>query len=438
MRSPRLLLLAALAAAPLTAHAACDVDSLMRSVSKSSLPARTARLIEAKIRYADRMRSAASIAPVKPADALRAAASLAAADPALSRALEESAQCVARSTELPARLILRMPDATTALFIIDGIPVRAKETTAFVEVGAGKHDITASAGDITASKTINAGEGDALSLDFRGDAKPVEPRYVLDPHLDRGCLSVYRTGDSQPIKITRIDGVTIDQRGTFDATTLFHAGDDGSLCASDVAALREILGDASAPAVIHVIARAENAPRIEATTRVNFGRTVTIRSAGAEHRVLEGPVTIADHKFEVHCDTEVAVSGEKASIVRGGCADAAGAMTSEVAAIADEEVQELELAIVEGALKPVARTIRRTEPLESATEDGISDVSGVGGMQIRAYAANDTVVFRTTANGSGGSVIIDLPLSARYVDIKGWTPETTARFDLLEFPKGGN
>jgi len=58
-------------------------------------------------------------------------------------------------------------------------------------------------------------------------------------------------------------------------------------------------------------------------------------------------------------------------------------------------------------------------------------------MQVRAYAGNDTVVFRTTANGSGGSVIIDLPLSVRYVDIKGWTPETTARFDVLEFPKGG-
>jgi len=422
---------AAALALPVAANAACDVDSLMRSVAKSSLPARTAQMVEAKIRFAQRMRNAGSIAPSKPQDELRAAAKMAAADAGLARALEESARCVEKTRELPARLMLRMPDATSAVFIIDGIPVRSKETSALVEIGAGRHEITASAGDAIASKTVNVGEGDALSLDFRADTAPAaEARYVIDPRLAQGCLAIYRGGDTQPVKLTGVDRVTIDQRGTLDATSLFKAGADGVLCTTE-----NILNDPAAPAVISVVARADNAPRIEATTRINFGRTVTIRGAGAERKVAEGPVTIDEHKLEVHCDTDVALGKDKLTVVRGGCVDAAGAMTSEVAAMADEEVQQLEFSIVDGVLKPVARSVRRTEPLESATEEGIKGVSGVGGVQIRGYGENDTVVFRTTAFGGDGSFVIDLPLSVRVVDIKGWTPETTARFEVAEFPK---
>lgn len=462
---------------------ACDLDSVFRAAAKSQLPTHTARNVTAKLHYAETMHKIGSLAPTTPQEELKIAHAMAKSDPGVVRAIDTATRCFDEGRELPARLTIHVIDTASFGLVVDGVFLHVNRDSVTAQLAAGTHEISINDGEMSAKTTVTLAEGEPKSIDLRPDTKLDDPRhgYAIDPHVDRLltdenlgklCLTVFRGIDGQPVAMKSIDHVTIEKRGTFEADDLFKISDDGDVCATDAAALREITGEGG-PIVIHVVGRAASEPHVDAATLLSYGHEVVIRGTVPEaiHLVSRNgqpAVPVKDGKFEIkvpegrvelfaetdaqhpqfggyaelHCDAEVRFTRDKLEIVKGGCPDAGGGAWREAAVKDFEELQQLGFNFADGAIKPASRTVLQDRPIESATEEALQSVTGEGGLQIRATSENGTVVFRSTtglnvrAMGDVPSTqffTIELPLTARYVDIKGWTPETTGRFDVKDF-----
>jgi len=464
----------------------CDLDSALRAAAKSSLPPRTLKNVTAKVRYAETMHKVGTIAPTTPQEELKIARAMAKDDATLVRAIDSATHCFDEGHDLPARLTIRVLESSSAPgFEIDGVGVRADRETITVQLAAGRHEITVYTNDdLMSSTTVTLAPGEPRTIEMRGEKKRLDLYGdMLDPHLDSLvndealktlCLTAYHGKVLEPVAMKSLDRVTVDKRGTYDVTDLFEISEDGNVCVADSAPLRDIVHEGG-PFSIRIVGRAASGPRIDATGLISFGHEVTIRGTASdgvafvksgmvpevpvkdghfEIKVPEGRVDLlamldakhADffHHLEVHCDAEVQFTREKAEIVHGGCPEAGGAAWREPLAPDHEDLQQLLFDFKDGKLTPSVRFLRREATLESDTEENLLGVTGPGGLQVRAYSDDGTLVFRTTAAMriyNAGDVVADtilklnLPLTARYVDIKGWTPETTGRFDVKDFAK---
>ncbi len=464
----------------------CDLDAALRAAAKSSLPPRALKNVTAKIQYAETMRKIGTAAPTTPQEELKIARAMAKDDAALVRAIDSASRCFDEGHDLPARLTIRVLESRSVEGVqIDGVGMRADRETITVQLAAGRHEITVyAADDLMSSTTVTLAPGEPRTIEMRGDKKRLDIYGdLLDPHLDSLaneealktlCLTAYHGKVLEPIAMKSLDRVTVDKRGTYDVTDLFEISEDGNVCVADSAPLHAIVHEGG-PFSIRVLGRAAGGPRIDATGFISFGHQVTIHGTAPdgvafvksgmlpevpvkngrfELKAPEGRVELlamldakrADffHPIEVHCDADVTFTRDKAEIVKGGCPEAGGAGWREAIAPNHEDLQQLLFDFKEGKLTPSLRFLRRESTLESESEENLLGVTGAGGLQIRAFSDDGTLVFRTTAAmriWSAGDVVADtilklnLPLTARYVDIKGWTPETTGRFDVRDFAK---
>lgn len=464
----------------------CDLDAALRAAAKSSLPPRTLKNVTAKIRYAETMHKIGTIAPTTPQEELKLARALAKDDAALVRAIDSATRCFDEGHDLPARLTIRVLESRSMpWFEIDGVSIRSDRQAITVQLAAGRHEITVyTSDDLMSSTAVTLAPGEPRTIEMRGEKKRLDLYGdFLDAHLDSIandealktlCLTAYHGKVLMPVAMKSLDRVTVEKRGTYDVTELFEISEEGQVCIVDSAPLRDIVHEGG-PVAIRVVGRAASGPRIDAPGLISFGHEVTIRGTAPdgvafvksgmypevpvkdgrfELKVPEGRVALlamldakkADfyHQIEVHCDAEVKFTSDKAEIVQGGCPDAGGASWREPLAPDQEDLQQLLFDFKEGALTPSLRFLRRESTLESDSEENLAGVTGAGGLQIRAYSDDGTLVFRTTAAMriySAGDIVADrililnLPLTARFVDVKGWTPETTGRFDVRDFAK---
>lgn len=462
----------------------CDVEPLLRTIAKSSLSPQTARNVTAKVRYAEALCKAESIAPRKPQEELAIAREWASADRSVTRAIDGTLHSFEELHDLPARLTIRV-GANADLFTIDGIALRVWQEPVTVLLRSGTHEVWASTSDLrTAAASITLAEGETRSLEL----KPVEePRpghflstgidLVTAESVDRLCIRVHRGSDGVRVPMTSIDGVTIEKRGAFDATSLFALSGRGDVCVAEAAALRQLLGGRG-PFVVRLRASLAGGQRIDNRTALTFGREVVVRGTVPDSihfvqlngrngvpvnagrftlTVPEGPfmlVARADEthyeffqQLELHCDAEVRLTREKAEIVQGGCLGDGGEWREHERRELWEDVQFLAFQFTggaEGAIKPHWRSLLKSRPMQSEDEVLLQQVTAPGALQVRAYGENGTVVFRTIVRlqlvGAGcfaasNSFSVDLPMFARYVEIKGWSPQTSGRFDVAEFSK---
>ena len=462
----------------------CNFDSAIRVVAKSKLPAATARNVTAKIHYAQTMCSLGSVAPTTPQDELRIAAAMAANDAAVVRAIEIAMRSPGDG-DIPARLTVAAPQAFR--LIVDGITLRMSRDRATIQLMPGKHEVmvlTSDGGSAATTVTLEKGEArtleltpepfDIATLDQGHFTAPNIETIVTAENFPRLCLTVYRASDGQPVPMKSLHRVTVAQRGTFEATDLFTIHPKGAVCVSDAAALRDVVRDAG-PFAIHIAGVSTEATRVDTEAHLAFGREVTIRGTVPEsvHFVQrngrelvpvrdgrfeitlpEGPLSLVGyrdkehheliHNVEFHCDGEIRLTREKVEIVQGGCTENASSVWQEPVASDLEPLQALAFGFAEGAIRPQHQWVARAETIESLSEDALQGMTGEGILQIRAYADDATLVFRTFERldlVGGGCIpastgfMVRVPMTARYVEIRGWTPQTSGRFKVTEFPQ---
>lgn len=459
----------ALVALLFAAATPCDVGPLLRAVAKSSLPPRTARNVTAKVQYAATMCMLGPNAPTTPAEELRIARTMAAGNGAVTAEIDRTIRALAEENDVPARLTIRMRHT---FFTIDGVSFQPYRPSVTLPLRAGTHQVDAT--------PVTLAEGEPRTIEqAEPNADPPWPSHWLNANvaiatadgLDKLCFSAVRAADGERVAMKSIERITLEKRGTFEATDLFAISDDGALCVADVAALREIVREPG-PLGVHVAGGDANGARVDVDAGIGFGREIVIRGSVAEDasvvsavpfsapvkdgrftlKLPEGYHTLTAYRderhavlstnIELHCDAEVRWTREKLEVVKGGCQDAPSWMPRRVADV--EELQAVEFDFHDGAVKPLRRVRHHAEPLESESEETLQRYgTSPGILLIRAYGDNGVLVHRAIQRielhgGDMGPTTwfsIPLPLTARTIEIKGWTPATSGRWEIAEILK---
>jgi hypothetical protein len=391
------------ALSPFSADAGCDLDPLLRKSAKSSLPPSTARGIEAKIRYAETMRKLGPSAPASPQDELRIARGMAQREPSVVRAIDVVIRCLDERPALPARLTIHFlsPEGAasgSSQVTVDGRNFMPHFDSMTLQLGAGTHEIGVYANDAAGTAEVTLAEGEPRSINVQLKRQPYEfPVYDVVPNVSTIgkdddmsglVMEVQLAANGQPVAMRSLDRIEIVSHGTFDVTNLFKLS-KGRVRVADAAALREIPRQPG-PLVIRIVARADDGRRIDAAVMMLDGHEPAAGSFGTED---------------------------------------------------SERLQQFGFDFVDGAIKPHGHWVNGDRAIESLTEESMP-ATREGSLQVRAFSENGTLVFRssvalllqgTPCMAPTRWFTVKLPLTARFVEVRGWTPQTSGRFEVSEF-----
>lgn len=453
----------------------CDAGPLLRAVEKSALPPRTARVVAAKVRYAETMCKLGRLAPFPAREELGAARTMAAKSASVTTAIDSTIRTFDEAKDVPARLAIH----TQAPFVVvDGVKFRPMAVLPTLQLRAGTHEING------VSVTLAEGEPRSIELPAPREVSLQELRQghfiwpsiepIVPPErLGEFCIRIHRNDNGERVTMKSIEHVTVEKRGTFDATELFALSERGDVCVADAEALREMLRT-NGPWSVRIAGRAAGGERVDTGGGLTLGHTIVVRGTVPEgvrfvqHNGHE-PVAVKDggrfelvlpeerteivatteprkmafmHSVEFHCDAEVRATKEKLEVLSGGCANAGGAGWNTPEIPPWEEVQSVSLDFKDGSLAAGKRFARHLSDLaESVAEDAMPPVRE-GVLQVRAYAENGVLVHRSWQQlqlvGTGcipptTVVFIDAPPTAAVIEVKGWTAQTSGRFKLAEF-----
>lgn len=478
------MLLAALLVAALPTT--CDFERLLRAIDQSSLPPRVARNVAAKVRYAGTMRKVGSIAPTSPQDELRIAREMAQPDAPVVHAIDDAIACLPNDHSLPARLTIHNESGVVGTVMIDDVRIVEAPRDLTVQLAAGTHAIAFDGVAWRANTTVTLAEGEPRSIVL--DVQPVRfdrkrefflapnlPALVSDPFLPTLGLAVYR-GDGRRATMKTVERVAIEKRGVFEATDLFRIDERGAVTVADAGALREILREPG-PFVVRVAGSTVDGDRIDLRVRLTYGREIVIRGTVPENvrRVQRNgfrDVPVNDGRFTItvpegnvsllawgddpkqslflgsvnaYCDADVKFTPQALEIVSGGCVAARSKAWSEGVVNDLERVQWATFTFTNGVIAPHWCYTSDAKPIEAENEETLRTTAGVPGvLHARAFSESGILVSRATIRlelyGGGdippsNSFDVKLPLDARFLEIQGWSPGTSGRFDLTRFSK---
>jgi hypothetical protein len=304
---------------------------------------------------------------------------------------------------LPARLTIHVlsPEgaaAASSQVTVDGTNFMPHFESMTLQLGAGTHEIGVYSNDAAGTAEVSLAEGEPRSINVQLEHRPNEfPVYDIVPNVSTigkdddmsGLLmEIQQTANGQAVAMRSLDRVEIASHGTFDVTNLFKLT-NGRVRVADAAALREIPRQPG-PLMIRIVGRADDGRRIDAAMMIGDGHEPPAASFWTED---------------------------------------------------SERVQQFGFDFVDGAIKPHGHWVNGDRAIESLTEESLPETRE-GVLQVRAFSDNGTLVFRssvalllhsTPCMAATRWFMVKLPLTARFVEIRGWTPETSGRFDVSEF-----